>query len=225
MGWNWVGGGTGADEEGCARAEEVTSPTASPTTRAKRGCIPGAEGGGVRPKELPGARPGVAMPIGAVDNRCKAQSLIRAMTTAEQVASVRRAIHRLLKRRLSKRTERPFTQMLALKVIAKGEVRSQAALAERLMVDPPAVSRMVDRLVEDGLLSRCEGEDRRCVRLEVTDAGRKEVAIYHSELERLESEMRKHLTEQEMKTLLQLLEKVHAVMAQAEASEAEESEK
>lgn len=136
------------------------------------------------------------------------------MTLAEQVASLRRAMHRLLTRRLSKRTERPFTQMLALKVIDRGEVGSQAALAERLMVDPPAVSRLVDRLVEDGLLKRNAGEDRRCVRLEVTEAGHKEVALYHAELERLESDLRKHLTVQERKMLLQLLEKVQAGVQQ-----------
>lgn len=145
------------------------------------------------------------------------------MTLAEQVASVRRAIHRLLKRRLSKRTDRPFTQLLALKAVERSGVRSQAALAERMLVDPPAVSRMVDRLVEDGLLSRCEGQDRRCVRLEVTDPGRTELAICLSETERLENEMRKHLTAQEMKTLHQLLEKVLTGVQQAEASEEEAS--
>lgn len=136
------------------------------------------------------------------------------MTLAEQVASVRRTIHRLLTRRLSQRTERPFMQMLALKAIDRGEVKSQAALAERLLVDAPAVSRLVERLVEDGLLERCAGEDRRCVRLEVTKAGRKEVAIYHAELERLESEVRRHLTAQEVKTLQHLLEKLQAGMLQ-----------
>jgi MarR family transcriptional regulator for hemolysin len=147
------------------------------------------------------------------------------MTLAEQVASLRRAMHRLLTRQLSRRTERPFTQMLALKAIDRGEVRSQAALAERLMVDAPAVSRLVDRLVEDGLMKRSAGEDRRCVRLEVTDAGRKEVAVYHAELERLESDIRKHLTVQEMKTLRQLLEKVHAGVLQTGDSSTEEEEK
>ncbi len=136
------------------------------------------------------------------------------MTLAEQVASVKRTVHRLLTRRLSRRTERPFMQMVALKVIHGGEVKSQAALAERLLVDAPAVSRLVDRLVEDGLLERSAGEDRRCVRLEVTKAGQKEVAVYHSELERLESEVRKHLTAHEVKTLQQLLEKLQAGMLQ-----------
>ncbi len=147
------------------------------------------------------------------------------MTLAEQVASLRRAIHRLLSRRLSRRTERPFTQMLALKAIDRGEVGSQAALAGRLLVDPPAVSRLVDRLVEDGLLKRGAGEDRRCVRLDVTEAGRKEVSVYHAELDRLEGELRKHLTAQEMKTLRQLLEKVYAGVMQASDAAAEEEER
>lgn len=114
-------------------------------------------------------------------------------------------------------------QMLALKAIDRGEVKSQAALAERLLVDPPAVSRLVDRLVEDGLLERSAGEDRRCVRLEVTKAGQKEVAIYHAELERLESEVRKHLTAQEVKTLHQLLRKLQAgMLGTGEASSQED---
>jgi MarR family transcriptional regulator, transcriptional regulator for hemolysin len=104
-------------------------------------------------------------------------------------------------------------QMLALKVIDRGEVKSQAALAERL-------------LVEDGLLKRCAGEDRRCVRLEVTKEGRREVASLHTELERLESELRKHLTAQEMKTLRQLLEKLHAgLMQTGDASSESEDER
>jgi len=148
------------------------------------------------------------------------------MTLAEQVASIRRTVHRLLTRRLSKRTERPFMQMLALKAIDRGEVQSQAALAERLLVDPPAVSRLVDRLVEDGLMKRCAGHDRRCVRLEVTEAGRKEVTVYHAELERLEAEARKVLTAQEVKTLRQLLEKLRmGLMESDDAASAEERAK
>jgi len=146
------------------------------------------------------------------------------MTVAEQVASVRRTIHRLLTRRLSKRTDKPFMQMLALKVIARGEVGSQSALAEQLMVDPPAVSRLVDRLVEEGLLTRGAGEDRRCVRLEVTPEGRGEVDLLHAELRRLETDVRKHLTAQEAKTLQQLLEKLQAGLMETGDDAQEEQE-
>jgi MarR family transcriptional regulator for hemolysin len=140
------------------------------------------------------------------------------------VASIRRTLHRLLTRRLSKWTDRPFMQMLVLKVIDRGEVKSQAALAERLLVDPPAVSRMVDRLVEDGLMKRCAGQDRRCVRLEVTAAGHKEVAVYHAELERLEADTRKYLSAQEMKTLRLLLEKLQTGLQQSADADAAQEE-
>ncbi|HYH98386.1 MarR family winged helix-turn-helix transcriptional regulator [Hyalangium sp.] len=140
------------------------------------------------------------------------------------MASVRRTIHRLLTRRLSKRTDKPFMQMLALKVIARGEVGSQSALAEQLMVDPPAVSRLVDRLVEEGLLTRGAGEDRRCVRLEVTPEGRGEVDLLHAELRRLETDVRKHLTAQEAKTLQQLLEKLQAGLMETGDDAQEEQE-
>jgi MarR family transcriptional regulator for hemolysin len=137
------------------------------------------------------------------------------MTLVEQVASVRRAIHRLLTRRLSRRTDRPFTQMLALKAVARGDASSQVALAERLLVDAPATSRLVDRLVEDGLLKRTAGEDRRCVRLEATEAGRAEVQCMLTELDRLDGELRQHLTAPEVKQLHQLLEKLHAGVLKA----------
>lgn len=73
-------------------------------------------------------------------------------------------------------------------------------------------------------MKRTPGEDRRCVRLEVTEAGRKEVSALHSELERLEAEMRKHLTAQEAKTLRHLLEKLQTGLQEIEASSTDEEE-
>jgi DNA-binding MarR family transcriptional regulator len=46
-------------------------------------------------------------------------------------------------------------------------------LHSRVLLSQPALSRMVDRLVERGLVERCEDAgDRRVVRLALTDAGR-----------------------------------------------------
>jgi DNA-binding MarR family transcriptional regulator len=46
-------------------------------------------------------------------------------------------------------------------------------LHRRVLLSQPALSRMVDRLVERGLVERCPDEsDRRVVRLALTDAGR-----------------------------------------------------
>jgi DNA-binding MarR family transcriptional regulator len=138
------------------------------------------------------------------------------MTLPEQVAYLRRTMYRLLTRRLSGRTSRPLMQLLTLKSIAVEGGRTQAALAERLLVDAPAVSRLVDRLVEDGLVQRCAGEDRRCVRLEVTEAAHAELAVLQEEALLLEGEAGQHLTEAELRELKRLLEKVQAGLVQQE---------
>ena len=106
-------------------------------------------------------------------------------------------------------------QMLALRVIDRGEVHSQSALVERLLVDPPGVSRLVDRLVKDKLLKRSEGKDRRCVRLEVTAAGQAEAACLHTELQELDDEVRRLLTAQEVRTLRHILEKLQDGLKEA----------
>ncbi|HYO51894.1 MarR family winged helix-turn-helix transcriptional regulator [Archangium sp.] len=130
------------------------------------------------------------------------------MTLPEQVGSLRRTLYRLLTRRLSGRTRRPLTQLLALKFIAARGVRTQAELAERLLVDAPAVSRLVDRLEEDGLVKRCTGEDRRSVRLQVTEASRAELAVLEEEAQWLDDEAGRHLTPSELSELKRLLDKL-----------------
>lgn len=55
---------------------------------------------------------------------------------------------------------------------ADGPVRL-TDLHRRVLLSQPALSRMVDRLVDRGLVERCEDAgDRRVVRLALTDAGR-----------------------------------------------------
>ncbi|XXF76184.1 MarR family transcriptional regulator [Myxococcaceae bacterium GXIMD 01537] len=117
-------------------------------------------------------------------------------------------MRRLLSRRLGGRTARPITHLFALKAVAVEGVRSQAALAERLTVDAPQVSRIVDRLVEDGLVRRCAGDDRRCVRLEVTEAAQPELELLRAETLWVEEEASRHLTEAEVRELKRLLDKL-----------------
>lgn len=143
------------------------------------------------------------------------------MTLPEQVATLRRTIRRLLTRRLSRRTSRPFLQLLALKAIGVEGIRGQTALAERLSVDAPAASRLVDRLVEDGLVKRNTGEDRRCVKLDVTEAAQPELEILREETLRMEDEASRHLTAEEMRELKRLLEKLQTGLTQSPEAEKE----
>jgi len=136
------------------------------------------------------------------------------MTLVEQVSSLRRGIHRLMNRRLNAQTRRPIQQLVALKVIALGEVRSQVELAERLSIDAPAASRLVDRLVEDGMVTRCAGENRRCVKLQATHSVWPEVEVLGEAARRVDEELSRHLSAEEMSELRRLLDKVLAALAQ-----------
>lgn len=136
------------------------------------------------------------------------------MTLLVQVASLRRLLARRLTHKLSEQTSRPLAQLVALKLIAVEGVRSQAALAERMMVDAPAVSRLVDRLQEDGLVKRCAGEDRRCVRLESTPASQKELELLAAGEQQLEEEARQYLTDAEIRELKRLMDKLQTGLTQ-----------
>ncbi|WP_410477847.1 MarR family winged helix-turn-helix transcriptional regulator [Myxococcus sp. MxC21-1] len=136
------------------------------------------------------------------------------MTVPEQMASLRRAIRRLLTERLGEQTSRPFMQLLALKSIADG-VRSQAAIAERLLVDAPAVSRLVARLEEDGLVKRSIAEDRRCARLELSPAGQTELNLLSDALRWTDGELLRYLTAREMAEFKRLMDKLLTGLIQA----------
>ena len=64
-------------------------------------------------------------------------------------------------------------QWLPLYHLAKGSCDTMAALARDQSIDPGAVTRGLDRLEAKGLLRRVRSlQDRRVVKLELTDAGR-----------------------------------------------------
>ena len=135
------------------------------------------------------------------------------MTFGEQVGSLRRTLHRALVRHLAERTRRPFPQLLALRAISRGEVETQVELAERLMIDAPATSRLVAVLEKEKLLKRTVGEDRRCVCLQVLPAAKKEIAIVDEGLAWLDAEVRKHLTKKEFDESKALLARLQRGLA------------
>ena len=69
-------------------------------------------------------------------------------------------------------------QWQPLYIIANGLATTSADLARRMQVDTGAVTRMVDRMEQKGLVERvrCQ-DDRRVVNLQVTDSGRKSAAV------------------------------------------------
>lgn len=113
---------------------------------------------------------------------------------AEQVGALRRTLNRMLSRHLALKTKRPMTHLLALYSVSRGEVSTQAELADRLLVDAPAVSRIVAKLSRDGLLEQRQGKDRRSVALRVTGKASRELAHFQQSLDWLNGQIRGLLT-------------------------------
>ena|SRR5688500_13362952 len=130
------------------------------------------------------------------------------MTLPEQVGALKRAVHRVLMKKLAGETKRPLVQLSALYLIARGEVKTQSELAARLLIDAPAASRLVDRLEADGLLKRAPGSDRRSVHLRVTPASRSHIATLEAALQWLDGEVKRHLGAQEISSAMRAMEKL-----------------
>jgi DNA-binding MarR family transcriptional regulator len=112
------------------------------------------------------------------------------MTLVEQLGVLHKALLRDVRKELAARTDRPFQQLGALKAIARSSERcTQAALADKLFIDAAAASRLVDRLVAEGLVKRREGTDRRSVHLELTRAAARELALIDEAFEVVERQL------------------------------------
>ena len=146
------------------------------------------------------------------------------MHFAEQVGRLRRAVYRVLAQRLTKRTSTPLERLLLLAWAHHRNVTSQAELAAHFLIEPSAVSRMVDRLEEDGFARRVTGEDRRRVHVEVTGAGVRELAIFGETLDGLTADLRAELSEAEAQELGRLLEKAERALEGALARDAQQAE-
>lgn len=142
------------------------------------------------------------------------------MHFAEQVGRLRRAVHRVLAQRLSHRTQLPLERLLLLAWAHHRNVTSQAELAAHLFIEPSAVSRMVDRLEEEGLARRVTGEDRRRVHLAVTDMGLQQLEAFSEVLDTVTRDLRTELTESETEELQRLLEKSERALEAALARDA-----
>lgn len=138
------------------------------------------------------------------------------MTFGEQVGSLRRTLHRALVRHLAERSERPFSHLLALRAISRREVETQVQLAERLLIDAPAASRLVAVLEQERLIKRTVGEDRRCVCLQVTPLAKQEIAIIEEGLVWLDDLVRQHLTPREIETSKALMAKLQQAVHDGE---------
>jgi len=138
------------------------------------------------------------------------------MKFIQSLAALKRTAHRALLLRLGTKSRRPLQQLVALRVIAREEVRTQSALAERLMIDRPAVSRLVDRLEQDGLLVRQSCDDRRCIALAVTTAAQPELKALEDALSWLDGEIRARVPATELRATIRVMERLQAALSAIE---------
>jgi DNA-binding MarR family transcriptional regulator len=100
-----------------------------------------------------------------------------------------------------------WTRVLALRRLAV-EPHTLRALAERLAVDPPYITLMVDDLEERGLVRRmCHPEDRRAKLVELTAVGRAAAERADAILDEPPTELR-DVPDKDLATLLRVLERV-----------------
>lgn len=104
---------------------------------------------------------------------------------------------------LTEATWRPLLHLHHL-----GDAVRQKDLAESLGIDGSSLVRLLDMLEERGLLRREDGTDRRCKMVALTAAGRDLTERTRAIVDALEDDMSSALSDDEMTTLLDLMERV-----------------
>jgi DNA-binding MarR family transcriptional regulator len=101
-------------------------------------------------------------------------------------------------------------QLIVLALVAKGEATSAAGLCKGISYDPGAMTRMLDRLEQKGLLRRRpDPEDRRTTKLELTDEGR---ALYPKLAEiknKIQRQFLRGFNEADVDSLVRLLNRMY----------------
>jgi DNA-binding MarR family transcriptional regulator len=93
--------------------------------------------------------------------------------TPELASQLRMVVMRLGRRLRQQASDITPSQLSALHVVVREGALSVSQLAEAERVQPPTISRVVDSLVERGLVDRVSGaDDRRVVHVVATDDGR-----------------------------------------------------
>jgi MarR family transcriptional regulator, transcriptional regulator for hemolysin len=86
---------------------------------------------------------------------------------------------------------------------------SQRELADRLSIEGPTLVRHLDRMEQEGLVTRCRDErDRRVVRVALTPAGRRRHAALKSVAADVDARLRAMLSADELATLERVLARV-----------------
>jgi DNA-binding MarR family transcriptional regulator len=96
------------------------------------------------------------------------------------------------------------------KLVAAGEPLPLSTLAERCACVRSNITQLVDRLETEGLVSRADDpHDRRSIRAELTDEGRRRQAAGVRAVEKVERGLLAHLPKPKQDSLVELLRSLH----------------
>lgn len=119
-------------------------------------------------------------------------------------------------------------QPRVLSYIAVNGVSTQREIARFFVIDPSAVSRMLDQLEKNGFLVAVPGRDRRSRALDLTDKGRAAMERWDCECARVDAVMLAGFSDAERTQLADLLDRVRdnatAELARVEAGEGDPRE-
>jgi MarR family transcriptional regulator for hemolysin len=131
-----------------------------------------------------------------------------------------RAVHDELDRRLYEHGASLWNWVL-LREAANADGASQRELADLMRIEPPTLVRHLDKLSEEGLVERQpDPDDRRVVRVVVTNAGNQRLAELHEVVHDVDAELRGILTKRDVEVLGRALPRVHAYFDRQEVASA-----
>jgi DNA-binding MarR family transcriptional regulator len=101
------------------------------------------------------------------------------------------------------------TQFNMLDLLSKKESYKVTDLAERMGVKPSAITTMIDRLSNNGLVSRRHDDiDRRAVLVSITDEGRELISKFEEKCRGIVKSYLSHLEPEELEALTSIYEKL-----------------
>lgn len=105
------------------------------------------------------------------------------------------------------------TMGFALLNISREKGTPATKIAPLLGMEPRSLTRLIKKLEEDGLVVRKPDlEDKRSVRIFLTDLGAKKKAIALEQVERFNASVRNTVKEKELRIFFDVLERIHNVI-------------
>lgn len=122
------------------------------------------------------------------------------------------AAHRRVNASLSSRLRKHGIQIEAwriLETLDAGQRLTMGQLADIVLMNPPTLTKLVDRMVSDGLVHRQVAQnDHRQINVLATELGRKRMMQIREEVEEQDSTIQSQLGESNARQLMQLLQEL-----------------